>query len=400
MSSNNVRSTILTSGLAVVCLLFSVAAEAKSVKITPAAENGRVRALVIGIDEYSGIPRLQGAFADAEDLNKALVAAGVSDVTMLPRDGKNAAVTRRDVETEMNRLLAQSKAGDLVFISFSGHASQFPELIKGSEVDKFDEAFLLSGFSITGAGATERIIDDEINRWLKQLVRNGVDVLLVADTNHGGGLLDANPKTDDLSRVTFLAAGDEAAMVPEVAIPGEPTTRGALSYAVARAIGRGGSGPVTRAEIFGYARELTYQYSETKQVIATEPGGSTNLDRVVFRRIVTEDGAQGSLSAGSEAGKVAGLVPAPSAAAQITGHLPGRRVALVIGNSSYKSMPVLSNPGNDAADVAGALKNLGFETIEASDLDRAGMNAAVDKFSRVVGRAHRHGLLCRARDAV
>jgi hypothetical protein len=32
-----------------------------------------------------------------------------------------------------------------------------------------------------------------------------------------------------------------------------------------------------------------------------------------------------------------------------------RRVALVIGNGAYKNVPKLSNPANDASDVAAAL---------------------------------------------
>ena len=38
----------------------------------------------------------------------------------------------------------------------------------------------------------------------------------------------------------------------------------------------------------------------------------------------------------------------------------GKRVALVIGNSAYKNVPILPNPANDAGDVAAALKRLGF----------------------------------------
>ena len=38
----------------------------------------------------------------------------------------------------------------------------------------------------------------------------------------------------------------------------------------------------------------------------------------------------------------------------------GRRVALVIGNGAYRSVPALPNPPNDAGDVAAALKRLGF----------------------------------------
>jgi len=47
-----------------------------------------------------------------------------------------------------------------------------------------------------------------------------------------------------------------------------------------------------------------------------------------------------------------------------------KRVALVIGNAAYRSMAQLQNPGNDAADVAAALRRLDFEAIAATDLDR------------------------------
>jgi uncharacterized caspase-like protein len=62
--------------------------------------------------------------------------------------------------------------------------------------------------------------------------------------------------------------------------------------------------------------------------------------------------------------------------------LADKRAALVIGNAAYRNMTPLQNPGNDAADVAAALRRLGFDTTEAADLDRSGMNDALDRFSR------------------
>ena len=38
----------------------------------------------------------------------------------------------------------------------------------------------------------------------------------------------------------------------------------------------------------------------------------------------------------------------------------GKRVALVIGNSTYRNVPALPNPANDASDVAAAFRRLGF----------------------------------------
>lgn len=57
------------------------------------------------------------------------------------------------------------------------------------------------------------------------------------------------------------------------------------------------------------------------------------------------------------------------------------RVALVIGNGNYKHSSLLKNPHNDAADVAAALRDIGFEVIEGSDLDRRGMELKIRDFS-------------------
>ena len=41
-----------------------------------------------------------------------------------------------------------------------------------------------------------------------------------------------------------------------------------------------------------------------------------------------------------------------------------RRIALVVGNSNYNNASLaLSNPKNDAEDVATALRSLGFEVV-------------------------------------
>ena len=64
-----------------------------------------------------------------------------------------------------------------------------------------------------------------------------------------------------------------------------------------------------------------------------------------------------------------------------------QRVALVIGNAAYRSAPALLNPKNDAEDVGRSLTELGFATIIVTDLDRTGMNDALDRFSRVVAGA-------------
>ncbi|MCJ0763962.1 caspase family protein [Variovorax terrae] len=56
-----------------------------------------------------------------------------------------------------------------------------------------------------------------------------------------------------------------------------------------------------------------------------------------------------------------------------------KRVALVIGNSTYKNSP-LKNPTNDAKDMAARLRALGFEVIERSNLRTRQMGATLREF--------------------
>jgi uncharacterized caspase-like protein len=61
-----------------------------------------------------------------------------------------------------------------------------------------------------------------------------------------------------------------------------------------------------------------------------------------------------------------------------------KRVALVIGNSTYKSAPTLPNPANDAAALAAALKSAGFDIVDSKlDLPVAGMRRALRDFAEL-----------------
>src|SRR3982751_2911118 len=55
----------------------------------------------------------------------------------------------------------------------------------------------------------------------------------------------------------------------------------------------------------------------------------------------------------------------------------GKRVALVIGNSTYRNVPTLPNPANDGADIAAALTRLGFAVTLVT-------NASFDQMRRAL----------------
>jgi len=62
----------------------------------------------------------------------------------------------------------------------------------------------------------------------------------------------------------------------------------------------------------------------------------------------------------------------------------GRRVALVVGNSSYRAITSLANPANDANLIAGELKARGFEIVGGRafiNLDKRQFEGAFEQFS-------------------
>ncbi|WP_065750252.1 caspase family protein [Bradyrhizobium paxllaeri] len=68
------------------------------------------------------------------------------------------------------------------------------------------------------------------------------------------------------------------------------------------------------------------------------------------------------------------LLGAPSAFAE-------NRLALVIGQSAYRSVPALPNPANDAKAVTKLLTDSGFEVSTAADLSQNQMREAVSEFA-------------------
>jgi Caspase domain/Putative peptidoglycan binding domain len=82
------------------------------------------------------------------------------------------------------------------------------------------------------------------------------------------------------------------------------------------------------------------------------------------------------ISAAAAAGSLYLTIATDSLAAE-------RRVALVIGNSQYANTGMnLSNPKNDATDVAGVLAKLGFEVIQATDARKREFDMALAQFAR------------------
>ncbi|MCC6781068.1 MAG: caspase family protein [Hyphomicrobiales bacterium] len=411
---------------------FALTPLAAQAQLAPPAQ-GAIRALVIGINQYKTQRTLLGAVADARDLEKALKAGGVGDLTVLI-DGQ---ATRRATEDAMNRLVAQARAGDLVIVSFAGHGGQLPERVKGSDPDGVDEIFVLGGYESQGPGTAERLLDKELNVWLTRIEQKGASTLFLADTCHGGGLTrnvdqragelsyrqtnlkiaplddaltpistanDRVRQAEEFDRLTFLAAVDKWTKAPEVRIPGQPTMRGALSYAVARAFegaaDRDRDGRTTRRELFEYARQVVQQYAESRQAIYTEPAKRAELiDGIVFRRAGSA-AADSSTAADEAAIPVVRLALLNGNAASLAGVTPYAARIEVVGPAAQPDLTWDVTSG-DVISRAGDVIAKDVRTRDIGDVvDRTAALAAIAKLSearpqRIVllpnDRHHRRG---------
>src|ERR1700754_3038687 len=62
--------------------------------------------------------------------------------------------------------------------------------------------------------------------------------------------------------------------------------------------------------------------------------------------------------------------------------LADKRVAFVVGNGAYKNVPQLPNPAIDASSMARALRNLGFDVVEGTNLTRDRMTEKLLDFGK------------------
>lgn len=275
-------------------------------------QGGEVRGFVIGINSYRHVRPLKGAVADASDIEHTLKEMGVRDVVMMINEQANRAQLLR----ELSAMVARTNANDLIFLSIAGHGSQEPERVKGSQPNGLENVFLLADFEPTAEGSQQRLLGSEFNHFIKQFELRGAKVVFIADTCHGGGMArsidpraeemsfrqvpqytllvdtlkpvsdSSSPQSElDLDRTAFLAAVDQNTKAPEVRIPGIEGLRGALSYAVSRALEGGADanndGKVTVKELFDNVRQVVYQLSDQRQIVVTQNSPAQSLDSTI-----------------------------------------------------------------------------------------------------------------------
>jgi hypothetical protein len=196
------------------------AAKAEAQPPAPPLANqaGHRRALLVGCTKYDHLPAhsLKGPANDVKLMARVLTERfGFADQDIVTlAEGPNAAgrPTRSNIKYQFDRLAKEAGPGDQTIVLFSGHGSQQPEAVAGSEPDGLDETFLPcdagawdgSKQSVKGA-----IIDDELASWTKAIADRGAALFLVIDSCHSGTMLR------DPDAVEFPRELPEDSLVPQ-----------------------------------------------------------------------------------------------------------------------------------------------------------------------------------------
>lgn len=241
--------------------------------------------LAIGIDEYDRVRQLRGAVNDAERVARALEAVGAKEVVRIyDRDAR-----RMFIDYAWRSMVERAKPGDTLVFSFSGSSAQFRGANADKEPDGLDEFLPLADAgwqsdllqSLTNDSPII-ITDDALTEWMELAADRNINVILMIDGCHGGGMLDR-----EFANVSFLGASLENELVMELII-GE-RYHAAMSYAFADGIeGKAdlnGDGFITQQELYAHlSLEIALFLDGRKQTPQFSPAiGKAANDLALFR---------------------------------------------------------------------------------------------------------------------
>jgi hypothetical protein len=249
------------------------------VSAQPAATDngpGIKRALLIGINKYQAVPKLQGSINDIETMRQILITRwGFSEkyIAVL----KDEAATRAGILAALDQFVKESGPQDTVYFHFSGHGSQVEDLNGDEKDDGLDETIVPQDGR---SGDVRDITDDELDAVFARL--RAKNAFIVLDSCHSGTAtrsLDIRTRSIpqdnrvDIYRKAEQASIKTRAVVPVVtsryvvmtgaashqeALDGPVDGRyhGFFTFALARSLSSSGAGATPREIFGGVEREL------------------------------------------------------------------------------------------------------------------------------------------------
>jgi len=265
-------------GIGVLCVILGAIGDSRISAQSAATDSGLgvKRALLIGINKYQSVPKLQGSINDIETMRQILLTRwGFQEryITVL----KDEAATRAGILAALEQLVKDTGPQDTVYFHYSGHGSQVEDLNGDEKDDGLDETIVPQDGR---SGDVRDITDDELDALFARL--RAKNAFIVLDSCHSGTAtrsLDIRTRSiPQDNRVDIYRKAEEAsvktrAVVPVVtsryvvmtgaashqeALDGPVDGRyhGFFTFALARSLSTSGAGATPREIFSGVEREL------------------------------------------------------------------------------------------------------------------------------------------------
>lgn len=248
--------------------------QAQPPAVDPSA--GTKRALLIGINKYKAVPKLQGSLNDIETMRQILLTRwGFADKSIVVLTDE--AATRDGMLAALEQLAKVAGPNDTVYFHYSGHGSQVDDLNGDEPDDHLDETLVPQDGRTPGI---RDITDDELDAIFARMAAK--NAFIVLDSCHSGTAtrsLDIRTRSvPQDSRIDIYKKAEEAkpktrAIVPVItsryvvmtgaashqeALDGPVDGRyhGFFTYSLAKSLSAAGPGASPREVFTGVEQEL------------------------------------------------------------------------------------------------------------------------------------------------
>ena len=261
----------------ILCAILAAIGDSRVLAQSAATDGGPgvKRALLVGINKYQAVPKLQGSINDIETMRQILLTRWgfpERNISIL----KDEAATRAGILAALEQLVKETGPQDTVYFHFSGHGSQVEDL-NGDEEDGLDETLVPQDGR---SGDVRDITDDELDAVFARL--RAKNAFIVLDSCHSGSAtrsLDIRTRSIPRdNRVDIYRKADQASVKTRAVIPvvtsryvvmsGAASNQEALdgpvdgryhgffTFALARSLSTAGAGATPRDIFGGVEREL------------------------------------------------------------------------------------------------------------------------------------------------
>jgi hypothetical protein len=230
----------------------------------------RRKALLIGISYRNSIRPLGGCINDVKNVRQFIVErygfpTSPDSMVILTDEGREDSAhlpTKANILRWMKWLVEDARAGDSLFLHYSGHGGQTPDRgADGDEIDGMDETILPVDYEKAG-----QIVDDDMHQILIKHLKPGVRMTVIFDSCHSGTALDLPYVYDNHGNIVcspeMVASAGGAAVKPAAAQASNYT------YSTGGGYSTGGSSYYTSAPTAStsyYQSNPTVQYHARKK---------------------------------------------------------------------------------------------------------------------------------------